>query len=208
MDHKHYWTFKNIDGSLIKKQESIKNKFTTYQVDEFSALECFDKKLFERDYPSEPDYRDFVINLFLNVIASTENLSPIPCAGSNENQSKKTAKQIKEVVDTLTKSLLLIEKLPPAFKSMSSKKGIEFKNLIDFYKGELAVYEDYMSSKTKNEVLLDRIFIAFDSGFGIKEYDNVTSTPLIYRIVMIFTGLDDLESARKIVNRYQDKLKG
>ena len=37
MEYKHYWTFKNIGSSYIKEQELIKEKFSSYQVNEFSA---------------------------------------------------------------------------------------------------------------------------------------------------------------------------
>lgn len=206
MEYKHYWTFKNIGSSYIKEQELIKEKFSSYQVNEFSAWECFDKSLFKTDYPNDPGYRDFIINLFLNVIDSTRNLSPIPFESSNENPSKKTSKKIAEVIKSLNKSLLLIDHLPAAFKNMSSRNGIEYKDIIKFYKNEMIFCETELSVMNKNEILLDRIFIAFNSGFGIKEYKSVTSMPLIYEIIMIFTGLDDLESARKIINRYKKNL--
>ena len=89
---------------------------------------------------------------------------------------------------------------------MSSRNGIEYKDIIKFYKNEMIFCETELSVMNKNEILLDRIFIAFNSGFGIKEYKSVTSMPLIYEIIMIFTGLDDLESARKIINRYKKNL--
>jgi len=187
------------------------NCFTKYQVEQFYNLECFDKKVFNKYYPDDPEYRGYVISLTLSCIGSASKISPFPIEGSNKNITKETVKTINQAIKELSKAIKTIDKLPSGFDyanyidPVTNETKQVYRDGLKGYLNDLQLWEDDLKGHSKNELLLNRLFVAFETGYDIPEYDNITETPLMNEIISIFTGIDILD-VPKTLQRYKDKL--
>jgi len=199
-------TFKRLDLE-------IPNCFTEFQIEQFKNLECFSIDKFEKHFPEDLEYREFTLSWFLTCIGASDKIEGFPKVGSNQNTSIKVVEKIDQAIKDLTKAISSLDELPQGFDNLSyidTNTGDRTRVHREYLKGyneELKLWKLRLSNKGKNELLLDRIFALFDKvKYEIPEIDNIINTASINEIVMIFTGLDDLESVRKMVNRYKDKL--
>jgi hypothetical protein len=199
------------DAGNVNLQLAAPSCFTEYQVEQFYNLKCFDKKHFDNYYPNNPEYRNFVISYLLSGIGIADQISPLPIEGSNKNLTKETASTIKQAIKELSRAINIIDKLPSAFEyanyldSNTNETKQIYREGLRGYRDELKTWNSNLENHSKNELLLNRVFLAFKCKYGIPEYDNISETPLMNEIVSIFTGIDILDVPRTL-QRYKDKL--
>jgi hypothetical protein len=203
-----YNLFRNVkdsDDSKLNLFFKIPNCFSDDQIKQFYSLSCFDERLFHKHYPNDPEYREFIITSLLSTISIAAEIAPLPIHGSKVNHTRDITHELDASIKHLGVAIKAINKLPNAFIDTPDMNKLVHREDISTYRDQLILWNDKLKSFDRNELLLNRIFISFASGFGIPEYDDILNSKLVLDIVQIFTGIDDIESVRRIVTRYKDK---